>query len=100
MFTVIVWDDRDSESDEPESSLGDFYTYECVICLSINHASRLHCQHCGTIPARYSMIGREAKPASHCWYIPVIAAFGVSRASQRRSSRVYFRTVRADYYAE
>src|SRR5882672_127736 len=74
-------------------------TYECVICLSVNHASRLHCQHCGTIPAMYSLIGSAAKPASHCWYIPVVAAFGCSRASQRRASRIHFRTVSATYYA-
>ena len=28
MFTVIVWDIRDSEATEPESTLGDFWTLE------------------------------------------------------------------------
>lgn len=26
MWTVSIWDDRDTECEEPESSLGDFYT--------------------------------------------------------------------------
>lgn len=28
MFTVIVWDDRDTEATEPESQLGSFYTLD------------------------------------------------------------------------
>jgi hypothetical protein len=33
-------------------------TYECSICLDINHVSRLHCKSCGTTPAQYSPVGK------------------------------------------
>lgn len=76
--------------------------YECVICLSLNHASRLHCQNCGTIPAQYSILGAPAKSIEHetfSQYIPVIAAFGCQRASQHKGQKVYLRTVSVNYYA-
>lgn len=67
--------------------------YECAICLSINHASRLSCANCGTIPACYAgknlnFNGRE-----------VVVANGAVRACQHRAQRVNLRTVSADYYA-
>jgi hypothetical protein len=78
--------------------------YECVICLGLNHASHLHCQYCGTIPAQYSITGKPIKSyttALGCFpIIHTIAAFGCSRASQRRAHRIHFRTVPANYYAQ
>ena len=77
--------------------------YECAICLSLNHASRLHCQHCGTIPAHYSILRIPATLIEHdTWYqfISVVRAHGAESASQRRAARSYLRTVPATYYAE
>lgn len=77
--------------------------YECDICLSLNHATRHHCQHCGSIPAMYSLL---LKPASvHVTdsltrFVHVVRAHGCAMASQRRAVKVYFRTVPATYYAE
>lgn len=82
--------------------------YECVICLSLNHASRLHCQNCGTVPKQYSVIkvpmvikidrGNNYGTGTKC--VPVLVAFGSERASQKRISRVGLRTVQSTYYAE
>jgi hypothetical protein len=80
--------------------------YECPICLSLNHASRLHCSICGTIPAMYSMIGvassqvhRSGEYETGDYQIPIVVAIGSSRSCQHRAQRVNLRTVTADYYA-
>lgn len=70
--------------------------YECSICQSLNHASRLHCRCCGTIPARYSVLRVPVNDS----LTPVVVAYGCRRASQHIPSRVFFRTVPTDYYAE
>lgn len=78
-------------------------TYECVICLSINHATRLHCQHCGTIPAAYSMIAAPARIIEHygfSQFIEVKAAHGCMRVCQRRARRLGLFTVPSTYYAD
>lgn len=81
--------------------------YECSICQSLNHASRLHCQNCGTIPRMYSMLGVPMVVKDYVdWLgpnyvaVPVVVAQGAQRASQHHASRVYLRTVALDYYAE
>lgn len=70
--------------------------YECTICLTLNHASRLHCQNCGSAPKMYSWTGYEINEVG----TEAIAAKGCRRASQHHASRVYLRTVTADYYAQ
>lgn len=47
MWTVSVWDDRDTDSDEPESSLGDFFTEKeaeaaLTYYLSSNHGPHIY----------------------------------------------------------
>jgi len=77
--------------------------YECSICYELNHAARLHCQHCGSVPACYSILGRPARLIEHeTWtqFISVVRAHGAESASQHRAVKVYFRTVPATYYAE
>jgi len=80
--------------------------YECSICLSLNHSSRLHCALCGAVPAKYSITGKpfvesDCNPFSPEWRCKeIVAAYGCSRASQHHASRVYLRTVTLDYYAE
>lgn len=68
--------------------------YECVICQSLNHTSRLHCQNCGTIPACYSYTG---KPINTEKGIEVICAAGCVRVNQKQVSRINLRTAIADY---
>lgn len=78
-------------------------TYDCVICLSINHASRLHCQHCGTIPTMYSVLHCPTITREHnsfSVFIPIASAIGCQRASMRRASRQNLFTVAIDKYAE
>lgn len=70
--------------------------YECSICQSLNHASRLHCQNCGTIPEMYSIYGRPI----NAYGKDVVIAFGAQRASQHHAGRVYLRTVALGYYAD
>lgn len=70
--------------------------YVCVICLSVNHSCRLHCQNCGTIPACYSWTG---KPINTEKGINVTAAKGCYRAGQHKGQRIGLKTVTADYYA-
>lgn len=70
--------------------------YECAICYSLNHASRLHCQNCGTIPAQYSIYNRPINALGN----DVVVAFGSVRTAQHHTGRVYLRTVALDYYAE
>jgi len=62
-------------------------TYECEICQSINSAAKLQCSTCGTIPARYSVIGRPAKIVDSPLdsFIPVVNAYGCQRATMRRT---------------
>lgn len=75
--------------------------YECSICHEVNHASRLHCQLCGTIPAKYSLTNKNCKVnAGLNYFTEVVAAYGVSRACEHHASRMYLRTVTPDYYAE
>jgi len=69
--------------------------YECVICLSINHNSRLHCQHCGTIPAMYSATGKASNDSNR----NVTAAIGCYRTGQHKAQRIILKTVGLDYYA-
>jgi hypothetical protein len=64
--------------------------YECTVCQSINHASRVHCQHCGAVPSMYSPTGKCS----------IVAAQGCSRAAQHHTEKVYLRTVELDYYAD
>lgn len=76
--------------------------YECVICLSLNHPSRLHCQNCGTIPACYSILKKPIKSFttySDFAIIESVIATGAERASQKRISRVGLRTVELTKYA-
>ena len=77
-------------------------TYECVICLSINHSSKLTCSTCGTIPAQYSILGVPAVQVNHISpaYIPTVVAIGVGRANYSHASKTPMRTVRVDYYAD
>lgn len=81
-------------------------TYECAICLNVNHASKLHCSTCGTVPAKYSVLSVPTRMLSHedhgfigDWLIPVVVARGADRAEHHHTTRVYLRTVKADYYA-
>lgn len=84
--------------------------YECAICQSLNHASRTHCQYCGTIPAKYSIIGKPAKLIGYddwsyardtfSMFIPVAAAEGAVRAEQHHTTKAALKTVELDYYAE
>lgn len=80
-------------------------TYECAICLNINHNSHFHCSTCGTIPAKYSVLNVPAR------FVPIVAdepirmigvvvARGADRAEHHHTTRTYMRTVPADYYAE
>lgn len=89
--------------------------YTCLICHALNHASRLHCQACGTIPAMYSITGFSCKsegPERHSGpgefhaysssgfaYVPSVSAIGVVRTGEERIQRVSLRTVPIDYYA-
>ena len=85
-------------------------TYECAICLNVNHASKLACSTCGTIPARYSVSGRpESAVCNFNWQyggwgigsrrIEVVVAHGADRAEHHHTTRSYMRTVPLDYYA-
>ena len=79
-------------------------TYTCEICHSINHISRFHCQHCGTIPERYSVIGTPARFSNDELGIPklisTVAAVGCERLDSFRTTKANMRTVPLDYYAE
>lgn len=80
--------------------------YECEICLNINHASKLHCSTCGTIPKQYSMLHAPARMVTYeTWcmnaqpMISVVIARGADRVEWHHTSRSYLRTVPMDYYA-
>ena len=77
-------------------------TYECVICLNTNHASKLHCSTCGAVPAHYSMLGattRIIEDDLFTRFIPFVVAFGADRAEHHHTTKSYLRTVKLDYYA-
>lgn len=81
--------------------------YTCTICLSLNHNARLHCQNCGTIPAKYSMLKRPAKSIDYRsmlsldnQFIPVTALRGADRIERHHTTRCNLKTVTLDYYAE
>jgi len=78
-------------------------TYECTICLQINHAVKMHCSTCGAVPAIYSFTGKPLKGVyenDSSIQIEVFVAQGAIRQGKERTSKVYFRTVPADYYSE
>ena len=78
-------------------------TYECSICYAVNHASRLHCSACGTIPAQYSILGKPAvvhESDSLALFVEIYVAFGAERQVSRRTIKRTARTVNLDYYAE
>jgi len=70
--------------------------YECSICLSLNHDIRLHCQNCGTIPAKYSVIRRPTKIDT---MTETVIAIGAIHSCKHHAARINLRTVSADYYA-
>ena len=74
-------------------------TYDCSICLHVNHAKRLHCETCGTVPAAYSLLGQPAHYLDDGSIVAVVVAYGAERLESRRAHKVYFRTVPLDYYA-
>lgn len=78
-------------------------TYECPICLHINHSSRYHCATCGTIPERYSVLHAPAVFKSDDLgipkLIPVVIAYGARRQEHGHTSKTMMRTVPLDYYA-
>ena len=78
-------------------------TYDCKVCHSVNHARRLSCQACGTIPAVYSILRKESvikETADYTSFIEVTVAFGAERSDRFRTTKSYLRTVPLDYYAE
>ena len=79
-------------------------TYECRICLNINHVSRFQCQTCGTIPECYSVLKTPLKYSAFTStesfaLVTVVVAYGADRAEHHKTSRSYLRTVPVDYYA-
>lgn len=76
-------------------------TYECAICLNVNHNVKLHCSTCGAVPAKYSPIKTTAieRSGSINYFVPFVIARGADRAEWHRTSRSYLRTVPLDYYA-
>jgi hypothetical protein len=78
-------------------------TYTCVICTGINAAEKLHCSSCGTIPAKYSVLGKPSTIVTEDYFtrfIEVTVAFGAERQNHIRSVKHELRTVPGDYYAE
>lgn len=77
-------------------------TYACEICHTVNHAVRLQCKTCGTIPARYSLLNRPSILSDDLLphFIEVVVAFGCDRVEHHHTSRSYMRTVPMDYYAD
>lgn len=81
--------------------------YECAICQSINHAARLHCSTCGTIPAQYSLLRVPARLVDNAdlyasWtngFIQVIPAIGCVRAAQHHRAPRIPQAVSVDYFA-
>ena len=77
-------------------------TYECQICHGVNHASKLFCQTCGTIPAAYSWLGKPTSIVAGTinGAITAVVAHGAERQTRYRAVKHELRTVPADYYAE
>lgn len=74
--------------------------YECTICLTLNHSSRLHCQCCGAVPAMYSLTGKVVQSLdSYPTSVQVTAAKGCQRVERIPAARSTFKTVSLDYYA-
>lgn len=82
--------------------------YTCTICLSINHDMRLHCQNCGTVPAKYSCFGKQftepqCNPAvlSDAYtFREIVVARGADRIERHHITRAKLQTVTLDYYAQ
>ena len=70
--------------------------YECVICYSFNHVFRAHCQHCGTVPSRYSWNGKPVNDVG----TEAVRAIGAVTVGSFPASRIKLQTIAADYYAE
>lgn len=70
--------------------------YECAICLTLNHNARLHCQCCGTVPAKYSVL----RMLTNTSLTPIVAAKGCDRVERHHTTRAKLQTVALDYYAE
>lgn len=76
--------------------------YECCICYSLNHSSRIHCQTCGTIPAMYSVTGKPmvwTDGEAINYQREVVAAIGCVRSSQHYQARYKLETKELTYYA-
>lgn len=76
--------------------------YECELCHGSNSANQFQCHFCGIVPARYSFLRvpvRIVEYDTHTAFIPAVVARGCERQGRSKASRVYFRTVPADYYA-
>lgn len=71
--------------------------YECTICQSVNHASRVRCAVCGAVPANYSILG-VTSVSPQGYPIPIGVAAGLQRL--RRQQKLSLRTVGLDYYAD
>ena len=77
--------------------------YVCPICESVNHATRHHCQNCGTTPSQYAILGIPERLIEHNGYmqfISVVVAHGAELSAKHHAARIYLRTVDLDYYAE
>jgi len=77
--------------------------YECAICQSINHSSRLHCSVCGAVPKEYSWTGTPVQTIYFgCaqQFITIVAAIGCERTDNMKPSHIKLRTVSLDYYSE
>ena len=84
--------------------------YECEICFGVNFAARLHCQFCGTIPAKYSILQKPTRFVETAGFIdagvsilldgfiPVASARGCEHAEHCHTRKIYFRTVPIEYF--
>lgn len=81
-------------------------TYECSICYNVNHASKMQCSACGTIPSQYSLTKKPVRLLSEDigdlinGFVSVVNAVGVDRTERHRTCKRVLRTVAADYYAD
>lgn len=66
-------------------------SFECEICLHVNHAMRYHCSTCGTVPTRYSP---THGPISITEYsvLPVVRAHGCQSIERWHFVKVNLRT--------
>lgn len=80
-------------------------TYECPICYGVNHAGKMVCSTCGTIPPQYSVSKRPARLLDEALgdvlngFLSVVCAVGCDRTERHRTCKRSLRTVPADYYA-